>query len=66
MLSSENTTSNITSLVVKESNDVYQIKFENNKELMVTANHPIYTSDGWKAINPVAGAKDAQKQPLVS
>lgn len=64
VLSSENTTSNITSLVVKESNDVYQIKFENNKELMVTANHPIYTSDGWKAINPVAGAKDAPETTI--
>lgn len=60
----KNIPAKVSSLVTKASSNVYKITFENNKELLLTSNHPVYTPNGWKSIDPIAGAKDAPKEKV--
>ena len=36
----------------KHADDVFEIKMTNGKSLLVTDSHPLYTREGWKAIDP--------------
>ncbi|MCL5612078.1 MAG: Hint domain-containing protein [Chloroflexi bacterium] len=46
------------------SNNLCTIKYTNGEDLQVTNSHPLYTQNGWKAIDPAAAALEDPGVPV--
>lgn len=43
----------------------YTLYFENGKTLKLTREHPVYTTEGWKSLDPLATAREHPLTPLI-
>lgn len=57
-------TSTVQKLLKPISNNICEIRYTDGEELKVTNGHPLYTQNGWKAIDPIAAAKEDPGVPV--